>query len=105
MRHVLCTFGSFLLLGSLTGPGLAQSRDEPSQGSWFSRLLGGKSKQPTRAPEEKPPAADSPRAAIVKAQQEWDRRIKVCDKLRAIGNQIGDEDLLRQAFDLETRAW
>lgn len=79
-----------------------------SGGNWFTRLF---HRQATASPgaEERAPAsttkADPNAAARVRAEMELLRRQEVCDKLREIALQNGDDELRRKADQLDQRAW
>jgi len=47
----------------------------------------------------------SPAAQLAQAQADWLRRQEVCLRLRDIAHETGDDDLWRQADQLEQRAW
>jgi hypothetical protein len=57
--------------------------------------------------EEKPPAASTAEAAAAEQQRQMNavlRRMEVCDRLRMVALQTGNEELMRQADELEARA-
>jgi hypothetical protein len=49
--------------------------------------------------------SDDPSSKRVREQQTLFRRLDVCDQLKAIAARKCDETLMRQAEDLEARAW
>ncbi len=83
--------------------------DKPAKtGNWFTRLFA--KERPAKVKESKPdesvsPAPLSPALLRQKAYIEWQRRLEVCDKIRAIAEQTGDKDLSRKAEALDQRAW
>lgn len=97
----------------------AQQTDTDTGGrtapGWWSRLWGKKAepassaaldKGKNAAPEAQAPAAAETTAAIqARAREALFRRQEVCDKLRLIALQTHDEALLRQAEQLNDRAW
>jgi hypothetical protein len=66
-----------------------------------------KAKQEDKAVEEKPQPASSVESAAAQQQRymhAWFRRVEVCDRLRMIADQTGNEALRDQANELEDRA-
>jgi hypothetical protein len=113
-----CVWTLTILL--LTVPAFARAGetdndDSAAKGSWFSRLLPGKSQPPARPKDkqmEKNEAAEkhaaSMKAAVATQANEkadWIRRIAVCDKLREIAILTNDDELFRKADQLDQRAW
>jgi hypothetical protein len=84
--------------------GLARS-DEP-RSTWFTRLFmpGMKTADTKKDDTSTKPAAPAP-AETISAKEEWQRRVEVCDKLRLIAAETGDDDLKRRADQLDARAW
>ena len=83
--------------------------NEPA-GNWLTRLWGRTAKKKTEpAPEQEAEAkTTAPLSASMvrqRAQFEWLRRQEICDKLREIALQNGDEELRRKADLLSQRAW
>jgi len=85
-------------------------------GAWMPRWLTmrGRSHEVKKVgPAQEPQPAPvspllSPRAAEAKRQAEldkWTRRVDVCDKLRKIALDTGDEELQRKADFLDQKAW
>jgi hypothetical protein len=84
------------------GPGLMERMWQPSE------------KPPEKKTAEKKdkPAAEKPvsvvetAATVRKREQEaWERRLQVCLRLMDLANQNNDDQLYRQAEELEQRAW
>jgi hypothetical protein len=85
----------------------SEDDDKPAKtGNWFTRLFvrdpAAKKKD---AAKDEAPAPLSQAQVRQKAQWEWMRRQEVCDKLRQIALQTGDDDLRRKADALDQRAW
>lgn len=114
--HRFAAWGLSAALAGAAAP-LAVAADSPPGKPWYSRVFGGSS-----AAAESPPAAKTfaelPARSIayapldpdtltqaLKAEQEaWGRRVEVCTKLREIAAQQNDDELYRQATDLELQA-
>ena len=99
--------GLALALG-LGAAGLARGDDPAArgQGNWFSRLFTAAPAE--KAPEKKAePAEPAVPAGVLRSQAkaDWLRRADVCDRLREIALQTDDDELARQAEQLEQRAW
>jgi len=84
----------------------------PAKSGWWSNWLGEKPK-PKAKIEKRPPAEDTPappRAAdrgVMEQKRQMNavlRRMEVCDRLRMVALQSGNEELMRQADELEARA-
>jgi len=92
---------------------LARADDDeikPAQtGNWFTRLFAkdpAKKKNGDGGKDDKTkPAAPSPAVVRQKAYYEWQRRLEVCDKLKLIALQTGDQELSRKADALDQRIW
>lgn len=92
----------------LTALARAEDDDEkPAKtGNWFTRLFvrePAAKKKDTKKDET--PAPLSPALVRQKAHWEWLRRLEVCDKLKQIALETGDQDLARKAEALDQRAW
>jgi hypothetical protein len=77
-------------------------------GNWFTRLFtrdGAKKRGTDKKDVRAELAPPSPALARQKAQWEWQRRIEVCEKLRQIAFETGDQELSRKADALDQRAW
>ncbi len=113
----------FVLLGILITAGAQESPEDPKetnqkpqkQQSWWNRLnpLAGKSeeKKPAEKDEESPmakPAFSLIQAAAIRQsreQEDYLRRLAVCDRLRAIAAETNDAALRRKADLLDQRAF
>ena len=75
-------------------------------GNWFTRLFqrGAAKKKESEAKKEAP-APVSPALLRQKAYWEWQRRIEVCERLKQIALESGDQELSRKADALDQRAW
>ena len=101
-----------LALGA-TALGRAGEDDDPPagdapRGNWFTRLFrpSARKKVEPKANEVKDPAPPpSPAVMRQRAYMEWLRRQEVCDKLREIALETGDEELRRKADSLNQRIW
>ena len=98
-----------LTLG-ITSMAVAADDDAPParSGNWFTRLFvrdKGTKESAAKKEEAAKTEANAPALAQQKAQVELMRRQEVCDKLRQIALQIGDNDLTRKADALDQRAW
>lgn len=107
MRHSVWGLG-LLLLAVWAGPATADDKD--SQPNWFSRVFGGgKSSrpEPKKGDNAAKPRADAAtaKARIAGAKTTYFRRLEVCDKLKQVAVQTGDDTLLRRAEQLEVRVW
>jgi hypothetical protein len=100
--------GALALGLGLAGPVRAEDDVKPAKsGNWFTRLFvrdQAKAKAATKE-EAATPAPISPALARQKALWECMRRQEVCDKLKQIAAQTGDDDLRRKAEILDQRAW
>ena len=111
-RGMRWTWGVALSLG-LGLAAIAQADEDdvkpPAKtGNWLTRLFAKDSaakKKETDAKREDKPSAPSVALIRQKAQSEWLRRQEVCDKLRQIALETGDQDLSRKADALDHRAW
>jgi hypothetical protein len=84
-----------------------------SKGGWWvgekPRYRGGKADKKDKAPAEDKPALPSP-AEVAAFEQERQmnavlRRVEVCLRLRQVALDTGNDELQRQAEELEARAW
>ncbi len=57
------------------------------------------------APKVGPSVDRSAARAAKKAKADWLRRVEVCDKLRGIAMESGDDELMAKVEELERRAW
>lgn len=96
-----------------TARGADDDGKPPAAKGLLSDLFGGKSKSPgeqgKRVTEEiaqtpPPPSLDSAAAQQQRHMNAWMRRAEVCDRLRLIAEQTGNDNLLNQANELEERA-
>lgn len=76
--------------------------------SWLPRWLAPAADKEKADPDKddapKPPPVNRNNArAAKKAKADWERRIDVCDKLRGIALESGDDELLRKVEKLEAR--
>ncbi|MBI3408641.1 MAG: hypothetical protein HY040_09825 [Planctomycetes bacterium] len=103
-----------LALGvSLGTVGLARADDDASaasNGNWFTRMFrrqpaAPKTDEKARVAAANVPQAESAAQVRVRAQMELMRRQEVCDKMREIAFQTSDDELRRQADQLDQRAW
>ncbi|MFO0969149.1 MAG: hypothetical protein U0793_26645 [Gemmataceae bacterium] len=102
MRRAVWGFVAIAFLG------VAGHANADDSGGFFTRLFGGKSKAETKKEEAraKEASADSrSEAELVAAKNAYFERLKVCNKLREIALEKGDEELLRKAEQLEIRVW
>ncbi len=72
---------------------------------WFTRLF----QRNESEAEEKKTASDKPYVSPARQRavekRKWLRRLEVCDRLRQIASETGDEELARKADRLDERAW
>jgi hypothetical protein len=116
------TLTAALALGAAAAGAAAQEpapADTPAESGWKLgwpfRWFGGKKPEAKKpAPKEPAPkvedtepqkALQSAAARLEHEMAELKRRQDVCDKLRTIGIQTGDEALVRRAEQLDQRAW
>jgi len=97
-----------VLLAVWTGPATADDKD--SQPNWFSRVFGGGKASRPEAKKDKNAAKPRANAATAKTGtagplKTYFRRLEVCDKLKQVAVQTGDDTLLRRAEQLEVRVW
>lgn len=81
---------------------------QAASGNWLTRLFGGKAKTPEPkkdAPKQPKVDAAAPKVALNDARKKYMQRVQVCDKLREIALQTGDDALARRADQLEDRVW
>ncbi len=86
--------------------GLACADDAPS-GNWFTNLFSrpaAKDVDKSSSGKDDPPRT-SPANLNRKLKNDLDRRQEVCQRLLELGNEIGDEDLMRKADQLSKRAF
>ena len=88
----------------------ADDAPTPSSGNWFTRMFRRQPAAPIADDKTQPAptSAQPPQSAAqvrIRAQMELMRRQEVCDKMREIAFQTNDEDLRRQADQLDQRAW
>ncbi len=87
------------------------AKTAPAKSGWWSNWLGEKPK-PKAKTTKKPPAEERPLPRLVEpagAEQQREmnailRRMEVCDRLRTIALQTGNDELMRRAEELEARA-
>jgi hypothetical protein len=102
--RILCSAALLFLLAGTT----AAADKKASSGNWLTRMFGGKAKAPEPKKETpKLPKVDAPasKAALHEARQKYMQRVQVCDKLREIALQTGDDAMARRADQLEDRVW
>jgi hypothetical protein len=84
-----------------------------TKGGWWvgekPRYKGGRAEKKSKAPAEDKPALPNP-AEVAAFEQErqmnaFSRRVEVCLRLRQIALDTGNDELQRQAEELEARAW
>jgi hypothetical protein len=98
--------GLALALGlGIVGIGLGQ-QPAGSDASWFSRLFGRTTpaSEAKDSKEVKVVPAVSPAKVRAQAEANYMRRLEVCDKLREVAMQNGDQELLNRVDQLQTRA-
>jgi hypothetical protein len=111
MRDVRGTWAWMLALAAGLGMvALARADDDnvaPAKtGNWFTRIfVRDPAKKKDKKDEHVEPAPLSPAQIRQKAQWEWQRRVEVCEKLRQIALETGDQELSRKADALDQRAW
>src|SRR6185437_17020064 len=84
----------------------------PAKSGWWSSWFGEKPKPKHKVEKktiaEEPPALPNPaEMGVVEQKRQMNavlRRMEVCDRLRMVALQSGNEDLMRQADELEARA-
>ncbi len=80
------------------------------ESSWLPRIFAPTAKkvEPAKKDDAKPEPPKAPSAAenrIQKAKSDLERRQEICLKLRGLGIDSGDEELVRKAEVLHQRAW
>ena len=113
MRHRSTWTWILTLVLGLGLAALAHAQDDEAgpvkTGNWFTRLFqrdGAAKKKDTEAKkDDATPAPPSPAPLRQKAYLEWQRRIEVCEKLKQIALETGDQELSRKADALDQRAW
>lgn len=90
----------------LSAAGLAWADDTPS-GNWLSNLFSRPAaKNADKDTEEKDePPRTSPTNLLKKLEADLDRRQEVCMRLKGVALELGDEELMRKADELDQRAW
>jgi hypothetical protein len=111
----MATLAAALLVGLGTAaaqerPGEKEPAPKPQSGggSWLAWLWPfGRKAEEKKAPasETRPNAVESARVVRVRELAALHRRQAVCDRLREVAYRTGDQELLRQAEDLENMAW
>src|SRR5437899_7180269 len=111
----MTTLAAALLVGVGTaaaqvGPGEREPAPKPQSGGggWFAWLwpFGRKAEEKKPAAEpRRPSAVESARAVRVREEFALHRRQAVCDRLREVAYRTQDQELLRQAEELENMAW
>ena len=82
----------------------------PAKGTLFGKMFGPKTPAAPKTPAGVPPAPPAPLppeilADTLRAEQEaWGRRVAVCTELRRIGEETNNDQLVRQADELERLA-
>lgn len=81
-----------------------------SKGNWFTRMFRRQAAVPKADDKShqtvtNAPPAESAAQLRIRAQMELMRRQEVCDKMREIAFQTSDDELRRQADQLDQRAW
>jgi hypothetical protein len=84
------------------GPGLMERMWLPSQKPVEKKTAEKKEKP---AAEKPAPVIETPTMVRKREQEAWERRLQVCLRLMDLANQNNDDQLYRQAEDLEQRAW
>lgn len=108
MRHHHVRAAALGLALGLGAAGLALGDDAPARGNWLTRLFvagPAAKKDDEPANDEKAPSALPPRLLRAQAKDDLLRRLEVCDRLREIAFQNGDDELRRKADQLDQRAW
>jgi hypothetical protein len=109
------TASVMMALGAaVVAAGQADGESKSAPPGLLSGLFGDKSKTKAKAGadkpapvEDKPSAANTAEAAAAEQQRQMNavlRRMEVCDRLRMVALQSGNEGLMRQADELEGRA-
>lgn len=110
-RHALPLNAAVICLGACLWA-QPTSADE-AKSSWTAKLWPG-SWLPKKVPEGKKDGRGEPvkegkdqaeQAQRLRAEQDWERRAEVCQKLRQIAFDTNDEELERLADRLDQRAW
>jgi hypothetical protein len=106
--------GALCLVLGLTAPALAaEPPAEETSVPWYRWLfLGERAKpapaRPPAAAKAKAAAAESPKQAAAKGVAEEQRvfleRLRAIDRIKQIAHDLGDEELIRKATDLEAQA-
>lgn len=105
--------GWVLALGCGLGLAVLARADDTDEkpaktGNWMTRLFVREpvaKKKDAKIEEPAAPAPMSPALLKQKAHWEWLRRLEVCDKLKQIALETGDQELARKAEALDQRAW
>lgn len=84
------------------GPGLMERIWMPSQKPQEKKTA---EKKENPAAEKPAPVVETPVMIRKREQDAWERRLQVCLRLMDLANQSGDDQLYRQAEELEQRAW
>jgi hypothetical protein len=89
------------------GPGLVQRLFQSNEKPADKKPAANKPKATDEKQAEKKPVSAPEGAVAVRAKEEaaWIRRLQVCDRLKNLANQNNDDELYRQAEELEQRAW
>jgi hypothetical protein len=111
MRHRNIWAGCLALTVGFCAVGLALGQDPAAtDGNWFTRLFyHGTPKAFAKKEEKKEEERDLPVVPHVvsrkQAQDDYLRRLEVCDKLERIADETGDLELKQKARQLHDRAW
>ena len=105
--------GALILVLGLTAPALAvEPPAEESSVPWYRWLFLGERAKPVAArppavAKDRPPAG-SPKQAAARAVAEEQRvffeRLRAIDRIKQLAHDLGDEELIRKAADLEAQA-
>jgi hypothetical protein len=116
MNRILARGLSAALLAGAVAPAAAADDPPadpprpPARGTLFGKLFGPKPPAAPKGMSAVPPAPPNPLppeilADALRAEQEaWGRRVAVCTELRRIGEETNNDQLIRQADDLERQA-
>jgi hypothetical protein len=105
MRHRIVWAAGLALGLGLGAVGIAAGQDPAGGGNWFSRLFSRGNNTAAHKEEEKaltPPGLT--RAAREQALADYLRRLAVCDRLRDIGVENNNQEMVDRARLLEDRA-
>ena len=111
MRHRNIWAGCLAVSLGLCVVGLALGQDlAATDGNWFTRLFyhgtpKGFARKDEKKDEDKVVQTVAPTVTRKQAEDDYLRRLEVCDKLERIAEETGDMELKQKARQLHDRAW